>query len=194
MEVPAPDPRPAAAPPGPGFDAAAAGKAPRRKAGRSACAVAKRRKLFVEAYLSNGHNAAQAAIAAGTGGKRPRAAGWKLLHHPEVQRMIAERAQTVAERAEMSTEAWAYELRAIAFSSIGDLFGPDGTLRAVRDLPAHVQAAIASMKVTFRSEVIKCRFYDKIAALQMVARHLGLFEPANAQLKENILVRVELVG
>ena len=35
-----------------------AGEPKRGKAGRSAQAVAERQKIFVEAYLSNGHNAA----------------------------------------------------------------------------------------------------------------------------------------
>ncbi len=194
MEVPAPDTRPAAAPPGPVFDAAAAWKAPRRKAGRSAGAVAQRRKLFAEAYLSNGHNAAQAAIAAGTGGKQPRAEGWKLLHHPEVRRMIAERAQKVAEVVEMTTETWARELRAIAFSRVGDLVAPDGRLLPLALLPSHVQAVISSMKVSPTGDVIEYKFWDKPGALQTMARHLGLFERDNAQQPSAITVKVELVG
>ena len=194
MEVPAPDARPAAAPPGPAFDAAAPGKPPRRKAGRSAGAVAQRRKLFAETYLSNGHNAAQAAIAAGTGGRQPRAEGWKLLHHPEVQRMIAERAQKVAEAAEMTTETWAREVRAIAFSTIGDLVGPDGTPHTVRDLPAHTLAAISSVKVTPDGSVIEYKFWDKIGALQMMARHLGLLKKNNAQQRPDVRVNVVLAG
>ena len=176
------------------FDAVAAGEAPRRKAGRSAGAVAQRRKLFVEAYLSNGHNAAQAAIAAGTGGKQPRAEGWKLLHHPEVQHLIATRAERVAELAEMNTATWARELRAVAFSKVGDLVGPDGMPLPVHLLPAHVQAAIASMKVTARGDVIEYKFWDKCTALQTMARHLGLFERDSAQQRNDVRVTIELVG
>jgi hypothetical protein len=186
-----------AALPGSVFDAAAAGEPPRRKAGRSAWAVAKRRKLFVEAYLSNGHNAAQAAIAAGTGGKQPRAEGWKLLHHPEVQHLIATRAERVAELAEMNTATWARELRAVAFSDIGKLFDGDGKLIPVPHLPAHVRAAISSVKVHTtkeRATIVEYKFWDKCTALQTMARHLGLFERDTAQTKQDIHVRVELVG
>ena len=91
--------------------------------------MARRRRLFVEAYLANGNNASQAAIAAGAGGKQPRAESWKLLKDPVVQRLLAARAKRVAELAEMSTQTWARDLRAIAFSTIGDLVGPDGKLR-----------------------------------------------------------------
>jgi phage terminase small subunit len=199
MEVPAPDTRPAAAPPGPVFDAAAAWKAPRRKAGRSAGAVAQRRRLFAEAFLSNGHNAAQAAIAAGTGGKQPRAEGWKLLHNPEVRRIIAARAQKVAEVAEMTTETWAAQVRALVTSDIGALFDSEGNTIPVEQLPAHVRMSIASVKVTAGSKTnprptIEYRLWDKIAALEIMARHLGLFEKDNSQQPNAVLVKVELVG
>jgi phage terminase small subunit len=88
--------------------------------------MARRRRLFVEAYIANGNNASQTASAAGTGGKQPRAEGWKLLKDPVVQRILAARAHKVAELAGMNTETWARELRAIAFSRVSDLLGPDG--------------------------------------------------------------------
>ena len=52
-----------------------AGEPKHGKAGRSTKAVAERQKMFVDAYLANGHNASQAAIAAGTGGRYLRAEG-----------------------------------------------------------------------------------------------------------------------
>ena len=41
--------------------------------------------------------------------------------------------------------------------------------------------------------VVECKFLDKVAALTLAARHLGLFEKDNAQ-QSDITVRVELVG
>lgn len=165
----------------------------RGKAGHSARAVAERRKIFVEAYLANGHNASQAAIAAGTGGKQPRAEGWKLLQDPAVKRLLAERAKQVAKLAEMNTASWAVELRAVAFSNVGDLFDAEGKLIPLTRLPRHVQAALSSVKVTNDGSVLEYKFWDKAAALNIMARHLGLFERDNAQ-QSDITVRVELVG
>jgi phage terminase small subunit len=186
--------KPPTAPQDPSSGSAARSAHAPTKAGRSAPAMARRRHLFVEAYLANGNNASQAAIAAGTGGKQPRAEGWKLLQDPVVQRMLEARSQRVAELAEMNTANWARELRAIAFSTIGDLVGPDGKLRPVQDLPAHTLAAISSIKATPDGRAIEYKFWDKNVALQTMARHLGLFEKDNAQLKENIRVVIELVG
>lgn len=48
-------------------------------AGTSRKAVALRRKLFVDAYLTNGHNATQAAIAAGFSARTANRAGTRLV-------------------------------------------------------------------------------------------------------------------
>ncbi len=93
------------------------------KAGASAQATAERRRLFVEAYLTNGHNGAEAA---GYASKHAKREAVRLLALPAVRQLVSARAQKVAELAEMTTDNWARELRAIAFSTIGDLFGPDG--------------------------------------------------------------------
>ena len=108
-----------------------AGEPKRGKAGRSAQAVAERQKTFVEAYLSNGHNAAQAAIAAGTGGK---------YQKPAVQALLAKRAKEIAELVEMNTQNGAEELRAIAFSDVGDLVDDRGKPIPMSELPPHVRA------------------------------------------------------
>ena len=162
-----------------------AGEPKRGKAGRSAQAVAERQKTFVEAYLSNGHNAAQAAIAAGTGGK---------YQKPAVQALLAKRAKEIAELVEMNTQNGAEELRAIAFSDVGDLVDDRGKPIPMSELPPHVRAAISSVKVTPDGKVIEYKFWDKPGALQTMARHLGLFEKDNARQQPPVLVKVELVG
>jgi phage terminase small subunit len=159
--------------------------------------TAARHAAFVEAYLTNGHNATAAATAIGCTGKQIANAAWKLLHHPNVQRLLAARSREVAELAQMNTENWAASLCAVAFSSVGDLFDADGKLIPVARLPAHVQAAISSLKVRSTPEhetVVEVKLWDKIGALAIMARHLGLFERDNDQQQSDIKVTVELVG
>ncbi|HET6194605.1 MAG TPA: terminase small subunit [Acetobacteraceae bacterium] len=166
------------------------------RAGRSAAATAARYAAFAEAYMTNGQNAADAAAAAGCTGKHLKNAGWKLLQRPEVQALLAVRGRQVAELAEMTTENWAGELRAVAYSRIDDLFGPDGRLLHVSKLPARVLGAISSVKVrtSSKDETVEFKFWNKPAALEIMARHRGLFERDNAQQQSDITVRVELVG
>lgn len=166
-----------------------------KKTGHSPAAQAIRYAAFVEAYITNGQNASAAASAAGATGGRLGNAGYKLLQRPEVQQLLAARAEKVAELAELNTANWAAELRGVLFSRIGDLFGPDGNLLPVRQLPPHVQAAVASVKVrtSANDQTIEYKFWNKPAALEITARHLGMFERDNAQ-QSDIRVRVELVG
>lgn len=73
----------------------------RGKAGRSAFAVALRRKLFVEHYIVNGHNATQAAISVGIKPSAARQCGWRILHEPAVQARLIARAREIA-----ATSGW----------------------------------------------------------------------------------------
>ena len=88
-------------------------------------------------------------------------------------------------------------LRAVAFSNVGDLFDADGKLISVQHLPPHVQAAISSLKVRATPDdetVVEARLWDKVGALTVMARHLGLFERDNTQQRPDIRVTIELVG
>jgi phage terminase small subunit len=181
-----------AADPDPGTDTRGSAKA-----GRSVAGTAVRHAAFVEAYLTNGHNATAAATAIGCAGKQLANAAWKLLHHPNVQRLLAARSREVAELAQMNTENWAAWLCAVAFSDIGELFDGDGKLLPVPRLPPHVRAAISSVKVRRteeKDEVVEYKFWDKVSALTVMARHLGLFERNNVQQQSDIRVTIELVG
>lgn len=163
----------------------------RPSAGHSKTSEAMRDAAFVEAYMTNGQNAAAAAKAAGSASKSLRAAGWFMLQKPAVKALLAERAQKVASIAEMNTENWARELKATAFSRAGELFGPDGKLIPLHSLPDHVQAAL---HVKVNDGAVEYQLRDKMAALNTMARHLGLFEKDNGQQAPDVRVRVELVG
>lgn len=164
----------------------------RHKVGRTAEANQARYLAFAEAYLTNGHNASAAAVAAGCTGSNMGNAGWKLLQKAEVQALIGARAKEIAELAGMTSATWAAELRAVAFSRIGNVVDAFGHLVAVADMPEHVQAGVSSIKVGVAG-VVELKFWDKVSALGIMARHLGLFEKDNSQVND-IRVRVELVG
>lgn len=163
-----------------------------KRAQRTPTAVAERRVKFVEHYLSNGHNALEAARAAGYTGKDAslRVQGSQMLIIPEVAELIEQRSRKVAEVARMSTDNWARELTALAFSRVGELYDAEGALIPIHKLPDHVQAAIASVDVGTGL----AKFADKNRALETMAKHLGLFERDNAQRGENVRVIVQLVG
>lgn len=77
------------------------------------------------------------------------------------------------------------ELGCIAGTRLSDLYGEDGKLLRVREMPEHVQAAIASVDA-FTGNVdtgdgksdllVRVRLVDKLKALEVLAKHHGLSE------------------
>lgn len=61
-------------------------------------------------------------------------------------------------------------------SDVRELFDDHGNLRRVHQLPEHLAAAIASIKIVRRKTHIiqKVRFWDKPKALRMLLTHFGL--------------------
>lgn len=124
----------------------------RAKAGTGGVRAAERRKLFIEAYLSNGENGTQAAITAGFSPKGAGVTAYRLLNEPQILAEIANRRGVVIAEAQKTTfltvERVQQELARIAFSDPRKLFRPDGTLIPIHELDPDVAATIASMEFT----------------------------------------------
>lgn len=165
-------------------------RAKRPNLGKSRIAIATREKLFVEAYLSNGSNVTQAAIAVGYSPNGADVAGNRLLGKASVVALLAERTKKVLTDAGLSTERWAKEVACIAHANVADLFREDGTLIPIQELPEHVQR---SLGFELGKDGVKLWSLDKNASLATVGKHLGAFEKDNAQKQEHIRVSILLV-
>jgi len=82
--------------------------------------TAERRQAFVQAYIANGHNATQAAIAAGYSPKGARVQGLRLLTNDNVQTELAALAEKTADAAELKTEDALREAARIAYAKVPD--------------------------------------------------------------------------
>lgn len=165
---------------------------PRTKASSGADEARRRRKLFVEAYLSNGGNATQAAISAGLSAKTAGVTGHKLLKHAEVSALLKQRQTELAKKYELTTDSVIKSLAQAVHFDPRKLYNADGTLKAVHELDEDTAMALSGFEVAEekgtgddRGKVIgytkKVKWLDKNAAREQAMKHLGLYLEDNKQ-------------
>lgn len=152
----------------------------RVKAGTSKVETAKRRKLFVEAYIQNGGNATQAAISAGYSDRSARSRGAELVADRDVQKQIETRRAETIQKAGLTTEGVLEELRSVVHSDLRTIYRPDGTVKPPNEWPDEVARAVSAFEVDADGKV-KVRLWDKNSALEKAMRSLGMFKEDNAQ-------------
>ena len=154
-----------------------------------------RQKQFCDEYLID-LNATQAAIRAGYSEKTAYRIGAELLHKTSVSEYIEKRRNAQIKRTEITQDRVLVELAKVAFAD-GTDFATVGkknrvTLTPTDDLPPDKRAAVASVKKGAKGAV-EVKTYDKVKALELLGRHLGMFDggggekaPEKGQLAETI--------
>lgn len=144
-----------------------------------------RRTRFVKEYLLE-HNATKAAIAAGYAVKSATVTGSRLLSNANVQAELAEHAEKLNAKLDISIERVAQEFARIAFCDIRKMFRDDGSLKPVSEWDPETAAAVGGMDVNElfegngddRSQVgyiKKVKMTDKVRALEGLGRYLKMF-------------------
>lgn len=158
------------------------------KPGSSQKAAAERRKVFVEAYITNGRNATEAAKTAGYSEKTAYSMGGQLLKHLETQRLLRERQESLSAKYELTTENVIAELAKIVHADLRKVIGADGQVLPIKDWPDDMAAAIAAIEVAeigqdgqTVGQTKKVKLWDKNSAIEKAMKHLGLFEKDNDQ-------------
>lgn len=194
-------------------------RAPRPGGGRDG--FAERVAKFEQAYMSNGHNSTEAALAAGYSPRTAHALGHKLLKRLRASGHLAKVAEKHARLAELSTQRTLLEVRNIAYNDPRRFFRDDGTLKPPKEWDDEMAAAVSSIEATpvnmpghaddeldaqphggalarKRNPKVeyayKIKFWSKIDALDKAMRHAGLFEKDNRQKQENLAIQINLVG
>jgi phage terminase small subunit len=153
--------------------------------------LTKRQQRFVEEYLID-LNATQAAIRAGYSPNSARDIGSENLTKPHIRARVDEALAERSKRTGINADRVVRELARIAFVNAADVINFDSATLS-ENASEDDTAAIASVKVktipTQEGEGVECeiRLADKIKALELLGKHLGMF---TADSESNVPVTV----
>lgn len=143
--------------------------------------LTEKQKRFVAEYLVD-LNATQAAIRAGYKDNTARSIGAENLTKPDIQAAIQKAMADREGRTEISQDAVVKELAAIGFARATDyveIEGPLVGIKSTQGMTDQQVAAIASVKQG--NFGIELKLYDKVRALELLGKHLGLFDGKGGQ-------------
>lgn len=135
---------------------------------------------FVREYLVD-LNATQAAIRAGYASSHAKQYASELMAKPHVQAAVEAGLSDRAERVEVTADQVLRELVNVAFSDPRDVmtWGPSGVVLVDSGTLTRDQAALVSEvreTVTQHGGTIAAKTHDRLAALRLIAQHLGMLK------------------
>jgi phage terminase small subunit len=151
-----------------------------------------KQKLFVQEYLVD-LNATQAAIRAGYSEATAYSQGQRLLKNVEIANMIDEAMKERETRTQVTADMVIAELAKIGFHNVQDFVNGGNSILELKHLDANKTAAVSAVKTTLKADgdlVSEVKFHDKVAALEKLGKHLGIFERDNKQKTEITIKRV----
>jgi phage terminase small subunit len=144
-------------------------------------ALTPKQQRFVQEYLVDS-NASQAALRAGYSPNTAESQGCRLLKNAKVAAAIAEGQKKTADKLGVTAERVVAEMAKLAFGDVRALFDEAGNLKPPHEWGEEAAAIVAGLDVVTRNvgdgeveHVAKIKQWDKPKALEMLARHLGLF-------------------
>ena len=152
--------------------------------------ITDRMKKFVDEYLID-FNATQAAIRAGYSESTANEQGSQLLARPDIRELVAEGQKEIMERTQTFQDNAVAELKIVGFSDLADfLTVKDGGIveqKSFDQLTKEQTKCIKKIKQTVRTShssdgsilhqtaTLEIELHDKLKALELLGRHLGMF-------------------
>lgn len=138
-----------------------------------------KRQAFIQEYLKD-FNATQAAIRAGYSKKTARAAGCKLLTFGDVQAALQGALNDRARQSSVTADRILNELTRLAFTHMGRLarWNASGVeFKDSSELTEDDLATVSEITETTNQHggSLKVKQYDKVRALELLGRHLGMW-------------------
>lgn len=149
-----------------------------------------RQQRFCEEYLID-LNATQAAIRAGYSEDSAASIGSENLTKPEITAEVDRLKEIRSIRTEITADKVLTETYLLASSDIQEAFDETGALKPIREIPARIRKAIASIEVEKLFEYTgtgkdrekehvgytqKIKLWDKVKTLELLGKHLELFK------------------
>jgi len=146
--------------------------------------ITEKQRLFISEYQVD-FNGTKAAIRAGYSPKRASEMAYQLLQIPTVRkaldRAMEERLRKIGVRADRVLT----EIARVAFSDLRNLYEEDGSLKLPHKWSDEAAGAVAGVDVVEEFEgkgkdrtligyTKKVRTYDKVRALELLSKHLGI--------------------
>ncbi len=138
-----------------------------------------KQQAFIKHYLVS-LNASKAAIKAGYSSKYVNRSATQLLANPKIQAAIREEMAKRSERIEVTQDQVVAELAKVAFGDPRAVmeWGPEGVVMKasseLNDTDA-AQVAEVSESVTKEGGSQRIKLHDKLKALELLGKHLGMF-------------------
>lgn len=150
------------------------------------------RTLFVAAYLKT-LSVTQAALDAGYSPAVAPAQGQRLMRTRAVAEAIRLGIEDRNARVLITADRVVREIARVALADPRRLFDADGNIRDPTSLTADEAACISSYEVVQRADGSvsrKVRLHSKVAALELLAKHVGVVRDDPAQVNVGIAIQV----
>ena len=143
------------------------------------------RARFAHEYLKD-YNGKQAAIRAGYSARSAESQASVLLSEPKVAQLVADGQRKALQSADLSAARVLEEIRRVSFANMKDFWtgtGKNRRLKPIEELTEEQSACLASLEVIIKNaeagdgktdKVHKLKLWDKVRALEMLAKHFKL--------------------
>ena len=151
-------------------------------------------RTFVLALLADkSFNATAAAKVAAY--KHPTVAASKLMKNKIVAAALGKAMRLREERTLVNADKVVVELARLAFFNTRDVFDEDGSLKPMSELSPEIACAISEVETRTTvgrnkqaTTTTKYKMHSKLAALELLARHLGILKDQKIQVEGNVTI------